>query len=229
MTIRLLPLALFVALIAVASPASGGESRPADAGDSALEVRIRTALDEETKLEFPNTELRDVLMSLADYHNINIIPDEQAITDEGASLDDEVNLVIGGITLRSALGIVLGPRNLTYVVEDEVMKITTRAEAARTVVTRGYDVTSLTGGDAGDVAQVVEALLGPDRRVRGFTPPQAAPPAPELRVVPFHGLLLVTASELDHGRVEDLLRLMGRAKTGGEAPGHEAEAAEPAK
>ena len=43
--------------------------------------------------------------------------------------DEPVNMSLSGISLRSALKIILEPLALTYVIQDEVMRITTETKA----------------------------------------------------------------------------------------------------
>jgi len=80
---------------------------------------------------------------LADYHNIPIIIDETALEEEGIDTQEPINRVLSGITLRSALKIILEPLELTYVIEDEVMKITTEVKAEDILSTRVYPVGDL--------------------------------------------------------------------------------------
>ena len=54
-----------------------------------------------------------------------------------------MNLVLSGITLRSGLKILLQDLQLTYVIEDEVMKITTVDLANERLSTRVYPVGDL--------------------------------------------------------------------------------------
>jgi len=110
---------------------------------SPAEDKIRAALDQETQLEFPQVPLRDAIQFLADLHDINIIIDETALTDAGVNIDDNVDIVLTGITLRSALRILLEPYDLTYVIEDEVMKITTSEIAEEKLSVRVYPVGDL--------------------------------------------------------------------------------------
>ncbi|QDT38035.1 hypothetical protein [Stratiformator vulcanicus] len=111
--------------------------------ESPNEQRIRAALEEETRAQFPSTPLRDAIDFLSDYHDINILIDERALLDDGIDSDQEIDLVLDGITLRSALKLMLKPLNLTYVIEDEVMKITTQTVADDTLSTRVYPVGDL--------------------------------------------------------------------------------------
>jgi hypothetical protein len=107
------------------------------------EERIRQALDETTEVSFVDTSLRDALDYIEDLHNFDIIILEKEITDEGASADVQINLELSGIMLRSALKLMLEPHDLTYVIRDEVMKITTIAKADENLETRVYPVADL--------------------------------------------------------------------------------------
>src|SRR6185369_12394382 len=65
------------------------------------------------------------------------------LTDEGVALDQPITLKLAGVTLRSVLKLLLEPVQLTYVIEDEVMKITTSAKAGEKLTTRVYPVGDL--------------------------------------------------------------------------------------
>ena len=111
--------------------------------DSPAEERIRTALDAPTEFEFIDQPLKEAINFFAEQHNINIIFEDKILEDEGISPDDPVNLALANISLRSALRIILGPLGLTYVIEDEVMKITTATAAEEKFSTRVYPVGDL--------------------------------------------------------------------------------------
>ena len=96
---------------------------------SKVEERIIRALDDETEFEFVDLPLTDVLEYLKQQHNIQIILDEQALLDEGIQPDEPINMSLSGISLRSALKIILEPLALTYVIQGEVMRITSETKA----------------------------------------------------------------------------------------------------
>ncbi|MCA9088707.1 MAG: VWA domain-containing protein [Planctomycetaceae bacterium] len=110
------------------------------------ERRIYDALKQTTSLEFPGNPLQDVIDYIASLHNIPIRLDEAALSAEGVAPDTEVRMVISGISLKSALKLLLEDVNgvpLTYVIEDEVMKITTQTKADEVLQTRVYPVADL--------------------------------------------------------------------------------------
>jgi hypothetical protein len=107
------------------------------------EERILAALDDKTVLEFTDQPLSDAIQYLKDRHDIEIQLDEKALEDEGIGTDTPVSRNISGITLRSALRLLLGELDLTYVVKNEVLLITTKAEAEALLVTKVYPVGDL--------------------------------------------------------------------------------------
>ena len=111
--------------------------------ESPNEQRIQQALKDTTEVQFTDQPLKDALEYLEDLHKIEIWIDAPALADAGISTDQNVNLVMSGITLRSALRLLLEPLQLTYVIEDEVMKITTQEKADEKMSTRVYPVADL--------------------------------------------------------------------------------------
>lgn len=107
------------------------------------ERRITAALDDQTTINFADTPLTDVVEYLQRQHDIPIILDVVAIEEAGLLVDEPINLVLAGVTLQSALKIMLAEFELTYVIEDEVMKITTIEVANEKLSTRVYPVGDL--------------------------------------------------------------------------------------
>src|SRR5262245_1093899 len=108
-----------------------------------IEEKIRRTLSKPTTVEFLDLPLEDCITFLKEYHNINIWLDKATLTDEGVALDQPITLKLAGVTLRSVLKLLLEPVQLTYVIEDEVMKITTSAKAGEKLTTRVYPVGDL--------------------------------------------------------------------------------------
>jgi len=113
------------------------------ASQGASEMLITKALKDPTELEFIETPLQDVIDTLEDYHKIQIEIDTKALDDVGVPTDVPVTKSLKGISLRSGLRIMLGELDLTYVIEDEVLKITTPEEAENKLSTKVYPVADL--------------------------------------------------------------------------------------
>ena len=109
------------------------------------EERIRAALEEPTEVEFIDLPLQDCLNFLKDFHNIEIVVMKADLEAEGVETDTPINLTLSGISLRSALKLMFEGHGLPikYVIEDEVLKITTEAYAGAARTTRVYPVGDL--------------------------------------------------------------------------------------
>jgi uncharacterized membrane protein YgcG len=113
------------------------------AQQGSAEQRITEALDDIATLEFIETPLSDVVEFLKDNHDIPIEIDNKALDDVGLSTDVPVTRNLKGITLRSALRLMLRELDLTYMIRDEVLMITTPEEAETQLVTKVYPVADL--------------------------------------------------------------------------------------
>ncbi|MCA9079146.1 MAG: hypothetical protein KDA58_01255 [Planctomycetaceae bacterium] len=127
--------------------------------DSPNAKKIADVLALETHLEFPGNPLADVADFISELHEIPILLDEATLASEGVAPDTEVRTVISQVSLRSALKLVLadvGGVPLDYVIEDEVLKITTRDQADRTYETHIYDVRALQLDDPETLVHVLK-------------------------------------------------------------------------
>ena len=107
------------------------------------EKKINDALKSPTQLEFIETPLQDVIDFLKDFHQIEIQIDQRALDDVGIGTDTPITRNLKGITLRSALRLLLRDLDLTYVIQDEVLLITTPEEAETRLSTKVYPVADL--------------------------------------------------------------------------------------
>lgn len=110
---------------------------------SPIEERIYESLNDQTEIDFIDQPLSEVILYLKDIHSIQIVIDQAALADEGISSDTPVTQTLAGISLRSALKLILEPLQLTYVIDDEVMKITTSIKAEELLQIRVYPVGDL--------------------------------------------------------------------------------------
>jgi len=110
---------------------------------SAVEKQIEAALDSSTHFEFIETPLQDVIDYLKKFHHIEIQIDNRAMTDVGISADVPVTKNLKGISLRNALRLILKELGLTYLVQNEVLLITTPEEAETRMTTVVYPVADL--------------------------------------------------------------------------------------
>ncbi len=114
-----------------------------DQGNNPAEQKIVDALDEETVMLFFDQPLTEVIDSVKTRHNIPMIIDDKALADAGLDSNMTVNQDLRGITLRSGLKLMLNSLGLTYVINDEVLKVTTPEAAENELIIRTYEVGDL--------------------------------------------------------------------------------------
>jgi hypothetical protein len=132
------------------APAVGGDEQKPAAASSPLPADIRSgrkaileALEETTAIEFSKTPLRDVIHYLQCKHKVLMVLDRKALRDVGIDSDTLVTVNLRGITLRSALNLMLREMDLTWSIRDDVLGITTSQQGETWLITEVYDVGDL--------------------------------------------------------------------------------------
>jgi hypothetical protein len=155
---------------------------PLDA-EAAARRRIEEALNQTIELQFRDVPLKDVIAEVAKKARLPIRHSARALDDAAISLDTPVNYSIEGVSLRSALRMMLRDIGLTYVFRNEVLHVTTPDDAESELVTRVYDcreLLALASPIAADGQRDPSVSLSPSSPPanKGGAPPAgAAPPA----------------------------------------------------
>lgn len=142
-------LAAVMALAPERASGQGGASgaREAGSGDQGRRCfihKIRSALRKRCDLEFFETPLQDVTLCLAKKCGIdNIVLDVRALDAVGIGSDTPVTRRLKGVSVRSALRMILWDLELAYVIRDDALVITTAEEAEAHPVARVYEVSDL--------------------------------------------------------------------------------------
>jgi hypothetical protein len=111
------------------------------------EETIQKALAQKVALHYVNLPLTDALVSLKNKVGVEIKIDTKAMGEVGISTDMPVTFKAANITLRDALKKILPPKDLTWIIRDEVLLITTLDEADGFLVTKVYSVDDLPDAD----------------------------------------------------------------------------------
>ena len=122
---------------------------------SKQEEKIVSALNKpmKEKFDFVDATLEDVRNKLIEVYEINVIIDKVKLEEESIATDAaDINLVISDIMLKNALKLLLEPKQLTYSIQDEVLKITTKTD--------GTGKKAIKAVYAGDLATPVNPLFG---------------------------------------------------------------------
>lgn len=107
------------------------------------ELKVLDALDEETEFDFIDEPFSLVLDYFKQRHGIEIQLDRRNLIAAGIDPATPITRAARGITLRSALKLLLGDLDLAYSLRYEVLFITTATEAATMRDIRVYPVADL--------------------------------------------------------------------------------------
>ncbi len=109
------------------------------------EKAIREKLTEQVDVAFDGRPLSQAMQTLSEMTGIPIYLDQLGLSAEGIASDQRVSLNLNGqsVSLKSALNLMLESLNLTYVIKDEVLKITSRETSNRERRTYTYNVRDL--------------------------------------------------------------------------------------
>lgn len=182
---------------------------------TANEVKILSAMEEPTEFDFFDQPLADVIELIEERHQIDIQVDHRALADAGVDADVSITRHIKGTTLESALDLVLSELDLTWAIHDEVLLLTSRAQARRMIETRVYPVYDLMMPLPGELA----ASPTPDYDDLIDVVSEAAGDADDadatlIRVYRPAGALVITRPITVHRRIEKLLQALRQARTG---------------
>tara|TARA_R110002111_G_scaffold256979_3_gene324687 strand:+ start:9126 stop:10037 length:912 start_codon:yes stop_codon:yes gene_type:complete len=118
-----------------------------------FEKQFQEQLNENVEAEFVDASLSHIMKFYADSTGANMVIFQNDLAEEGVTEDEPVTISLEKVSLKTALELILEPLGLTYVVDRDVVKITTRLKASEMLKTRVYPV-----GDFGKTAEDYFAL-----------------------------------------------------------------------
>jgi hypothetical protein len=176
--------------------------------------QIQKALNSTTELEFVETPLTDVIDYFNHRHKIEIQLDMKALTDANVALDTPITRRLAGITLRSALRLLLHDLELVYILEDEMLLITTKGIEKDTLSTKVYPVRDLLPKNEqadGGTAENYQSLLAAIRCANPGLWQGSSPPG-QVESVPSAAAIVVTHTEKTHEITAKLLAALRKAQ-----------------
>lgn len=211
-------------------------------GNCAAEAKILAAFEDDTRLEFIETPLNQVIEFLGNQHDIAIKLDTRALDEVGIGADVPITANLKGVSLHAGLQNLLEQLDLTYSIENEVVMITTLEAAKSRSELRLYDVSALLpdGGDAATLAGMLQAAMqaetgsvAPGGGFGGGYPGMPVGPAavmapgglvaapmkldsPLPRIIPYKRLLVVRHTSVGHrefGRLLEALAVAAKRPT----------------
>jgi hypothetical protein len=158
-------------IVEVLPAASSPDKRPSSTGTTAEDAahqKIEQALKKEISIDIADSTLQETLTQLQETSGVNITIDMRAVEAEGISTDAKVSIHLTSVTLRSALKILLSPLELGTVIEDEVLKVTSKRAVNGKQFIVAYQVKDLIQGsekgktDFDALSQLIMTVVEPD-------------------------------------------------------------------
>ena len=110
---------------------------------SDAELQIEKSMGKRISLHEDQVPLNEVLQKIAALANFSIYIDDQGLEEDAVFTDTPVSINVESITVKSALNLLLERHDLAYMIQDEVLKITSRIRQQGDMVTRTYSVADL--------------------------------------------------------------------------------------
>jgi general secretion pathway protein D len=108
------------------------------------EIEIERRLKTPVLLRYQETPLSEVVESLSELTGVNIHLDPRGLSQEGYNSETPVTVNLSKeVSLKSALNLILEPLHLSYVIKDEVLKITSEQLRDGELKTYTYNVADL--------------------------------------------------------------------------------------
>jgi hypothetical protein len=175
--------------------------------------RIRQVLSTPLKspgVKFEEQPLQLALEQLMEAYQLPIQLDYAALEDAGMTRDEPVTIDIKDMSLRSALRLILNQRQLTYVIENEVLMVTTPEAADDELVACVYNVSDIVGSDPKGVelrelADTIKSVVHPVAWSSSINSPGEIN---RLR----NGLLVISQTTGMQEQVQDLLTSIRQAR-----------------
>ncbi|QDU08957.1 hypothetical protein [Gimesia aquarii] len=104
------------------------------------EETLQNALDSEAEANFPDVPLEEVANYFSEMHKVPIKIQSKALENLGISAEEPVDVELSKISLKNALLQILDPLELTFVVDREMILITSKEYASEMMKTRVYPV-----------------------------------------------------------------------------------------
>lgn len=160
---------------------TGGES---DSRLSPIERQIKQQMSIPVEVNYRETPLAEVLQDLAAVANISIVLDQRAMTEMQIASDSPVNMQLTQpVSLRSALNLILSDFELTYIIENDVLKITSHDVKKTRVYSKAYKVADLITPIPNFSSSYEDGLAGALRAAYQMTNQQA-----DVQIMPMAGM-----------------------------------------
>ena len=126
------------------------------------EQQLHASLADETSQVFINAPLEEALQAISELHNLPIVVDKRALEEIGLTPSAPVTLDLHNVTLRSFLRLMLHDLDLTYVIKDEVIQITSTEAAENNLVLKMHILPKIVAEKSDVVLHALQSTVQSD-------------------------------------------------------------------
>ena len=125
-------------------PFGGGAPLPEAAREKVTAASVLEGkLNQETTLDPVEMQLKDLVDVIRDIHGFPIMLNAKKLDEAGINIDTPITKRVAGLRLRTALEVIFDELDLTFIVHDEYVMITTKEDALSRLEIRVYDCRDL--------------------------------------------------------------------------------------
>lgn len=190
-------------------------------GESEDYSRIRSKLNAPTAIEMFDVPLADAMQEIGRLHDLPILIDRPSLADAGVDAGMPITAQYRGVRLRDALDYLLDEYDLTYLIDDEVLLITTPEEAEMRLTLRVYPVIDLVRMRAGEgerLSMDFDSLVSLLQSSVDYTTWDEVGGPGSLSPFPQRAALVVRQTQRTQAEIEDLLTELRRKRAAGDEP-----------
>ncbi|MCG8649497.1 MAG: DUF4974 domain-containing protein [Pirellulales bacterium] len=151
-------------------------------------------MDDETSQTFIELPLEDAVRQLSKTHGIPMVIDRRALEEIGLTPDQPVTISLQEVSLRAFLRLMLRELDLSYVVENEVLIITTTEAAKNNLMLETYVIPPILAGKGEQVVMALTTTVHSAQWERVGGP---------CAVAVIENVVVVSATQSVHGGVEE--------------------------
>ncbi|WP_146460007.1 DUF4974 domain-containing protein [Rubripirellula tenax] len=126
------------------------------------EQSIRKKLSLVGEGAFVDKPLREAVAELSQAYDVPILVDVRSLEEIGLSATEPVNLSLTGVSLRSFLTLMLRDLELTYMIKNEILIVTTIEAAEMDLIARVYPIPDSIIGNAEQLVEAIHGAVVPD-------------------------------------------------------------------
>lgn len=178
---------------------------------------LRLTLAQRVSARFEETPLIDFAAAIREKYRVNVVLDQKALDNAGLGTDTPITVHLQDATLQTTLTRALKPFDLTFLIDDELILITTIDEASQRLETTIYDVYDLLAWNSLERQEIpgerdYEAIIMfITSTIAPTTWDDVGGPG---AITPLMGMLVISQTQEVHAQISDVLLSLRKTRLG---------------